>query len=190
MPSAISLEARKCNAPAADGVRWQSTAAPHASRSCRHCATSPLWWVSRVLLPFHDATPLRWELRHTGARVACPSWRGRSEFARQRRLRCAVGLPFRAETKASCVSVWSRTRSLHTLRYVSPPYLTPSLTRCGAIAAQVGRLSIPTPELPMSASGIGMGRLTCYAWLLAIRHSMPPLHEGDTYRTLKTSPPL
>ena len=50
-----------------------------------------------------------------------------------------------------------------------------------------GALSIPTPELPASASGIGMGRLTCYAWprpcvtachpstrATLIAHSSPP----------------
>ena len=96
--------------------------------------------VLKVLTPCHGAT------LHSVARCAtqghvslvphgwdAPSSHGREDYAK------AVGLPFRAETKASCVSVWSRTRSLHLLRYVSPPYLTPSLTRCGTIAAQVGR---------------------------------------------------
>ena len=32
-----------------------------------------------------------------------------------------------------------------------------------------------------------MGRLTCYAWLFAMCHSMPPSHEDDTHRTLKPS---
>ena len=40
--------------------------------------------VSKVLTPCHAATPLRWELRHPGARVASSSWLGRSEFARHK----------------------------------------------------------------------------------------------------------
>ena len=45
---------------------------------------------------------------------------------------------------------------------------------------------MPTPELPASASGIVTGRLTCYAGQI-LRHGMPPVHEGDTHRTLKPS---
>ena len=78
--------------------------------------------VLKVLTPCHGAT------LHYVARCApqghvslfphgrdAPSSHGREDYAK------AVGLPFRAETKASCVSVWSRTRSLHLLRFVSPP---------------------------------------------------------------------
>ena len=158
--------------------------------------------VLKVLTPCHGVT------LHYVARCAtqghvslfphgwdAPSSHGREDYAK------AVGLPFRVETKASCVSVWSRTRSLHLLRYVSPPYLTPSLTRCGTIAAQVERPSIPTPELPASASGIGMGRLTCYAWhtpcvtachpstkATLIAHSSPP--RLCTYAVVMPSSPM
>ncbi|MBR5639430.1 MAG: hypothetical protein IKW83_06655 [Muribaculaceae bacterium] len=62
-------------------------------------------------------------------------------------------------------------------------------------------LSIPTPELPASASGIGMGRLTCYAWLkpcatachpstraTLIAHSSPP--RLCTYAVVMPSSPM
>ncbi|MBP5688959.1 MAG: hypothetical protein J6X22_10030 [Muribaculaceae bacterium] len=64
-----------------------------------------------------------------------------------------------------------------------------------------GALSIPTPELPASASGIGMGRLTCYAWLkpcvtachpstraTLIAHSRPP--RLCTYAVVMPSSPM
>ncbi len=44
-------------------------------------------------LPWRNS-PLRCEMRHPGARVALSSWLGRSEFARQRRLRYSRGAPF------------------------------------------------------------------------------------------------
>ena len=43
-------------------------------------------------LPWRNS-PLRSELHHPGARVALSSWLGRSEFARQRRLRYAGFAP-------------------------------------------------------------------------------------------------
>ena len=49
-----------------------------------------------------------------------------------------------------------------------------------------GTLDVATPELTASASGITTGCLTCYAGQV-LRYSMPPIHEGDTHRTLKTS---
>ena len=64
-----------------------------------------------------------------------------------------------------------------------------------------GDLSIPTPELPASASGIGMGRLTCYAWhapcvtachpatrATLIAHSSPP--RLCTYADVMPSSPM
>ena len=141
--------------------------------------------VLKVLTPCHGAT------LHSVARCAiqghvslfphgrdAPSSHGREDYAK------TVGRPFRAETKASCVSVWSRTRSLHLLRYVSPPYLTPSLTRCGTIAAQVGR-----PFHTDSCVSVGYRHGSPHLLRLAeaMCYSMPPIHEGDTHRTLKPS---
>ena len=125
--------------------------------------------VLKVLTPCHGAT------LHYVARCAtqghvslyphgwdAPSSHGREDYAK------AVGLPFRAETKASCVSVWSRTRSLHLLRYVSPPYLTPSLTRCGTIAAQVGRPF--HTDTRASCVSVGYRHGSPHLLRLAVRH--------------------
>ena len=144
--------------------------------------------VLKVLTPCHGAT------LHYVARCAtqghvslfphgwdAPSSHGREDYAK------AVGLPFRAETKASCVSVWSRTRSLHLLRYVSPPYLTPSLTRCGTIAAQVGRPFHTDTRASCVSVGYRHGSPHLLRLAEAMCHSMPPSHEGDTHRTLKPS---
>ena len=137
------------------------------------CHGATLHSVARCAIQGHvSLDPHGWD---------APSSHGREDYAK------AVGLPFRAETKASCVSVWSRTRSLHLLRYVSPPYLTPSLTRCGTIAAQVGRPFHTDTQASCVSVGYRHGSPHLLRLAEAMCHSMPPCHEGDTHRTLKTS---
>lgn len=58
----------------------------------------------------------------------------------------------------SCVGIGYRHGGRHLLSLRLPPLLLPSLALRGTIAAQVGLLSAPTPEV-----GYRHGRLTCYA---------------------------
>ena len=103
------------------------------------------------------------------------------------RLRYAGSAPFPCGDPSFYVSVGTRTRSLHLLRYVSPPYLTPSLTRCGTIAAQVGRPFHTDTRASCVSVGYRHGSPHLLRLAEAMCHGMSPSHEGDTHRTLKPS---
>ena len=81
----------------------------------------------------------------------------------------------------------TNTKQSHIWNLWDTPHLTPSLARCGAIATQVG-LPIHTDT---RASCVSVGYRHGSPHLLrlaeAMCHSMPPIHEGDTHHTLKTS---
>ena len=118
-----------------------------------------------------------------------PSSHGREDFATH------APLPKCDETRVSCVDCGSRTRSLHLLYATS--FCLSSLQAWHAVAQSLRRwgfLSIPTPELPASASGIGMGRLTCSAGLRPVpQHATHPRgrhssHTQDLLRLCTSAP--
>ena len=144
--------------------------------------------VLRVLTPCHGATlhcvpscTIQGHVSLIPHGWGAPSSHGREDYATH------APLPKCDETRVSCVDCGSRTRSLHllTLRLsalvhseldtlwrnrcaggASYPYRHPSFLRQRRVSAWV-------------ASPAPLDFVLC--------HSMPPIHEGDTHHTLKTS---
>ena len=81
----------------------------------------------------------------------------------------------------------TNTKQSHIWNLWDTPHLTPSLTRCGTIAAQVGRFFHTNTRASCVSVGYRHGSPHLLRLAEAMCHSMPPDHEGDTHRTLKPS---
>jgi hypothetical protein len=87
----------------------------------------------------------------------------------------------------SCVGIGYRHGGRHLLSLRFPSLLLPSLSLRGTIAAQVLTCCHTDTRASCVSVGYRHGSPHLLRLAYAMCYSMPPSHEGDTHRTLKTS---